>query len=743
MQSKCHRPARTAVVLLLGIGLTGAACAGDDSSAPSTSTSVLEQPPESSAPETTETPETTEQPVPTTAPGDPLDRLRAAVFRIETVGTVVEPDQSLSDPVETLSWGGGTGFVIDSSGLAVTNQHVVGGAATIEAYLDGSEEPVSARLIGSSECSDLAVIDLEGDGYTALDWYDGEVEPGLEIFVAGYPLGDPEYTLLDGIVSKARADGETSWASVDWVIEHTAPTQPGNSGGPVVTPDGEVVAVNYAYGRPGTGTSQHFAIAREVAVPLIDQLTDGERSIGVSGQAIVDEATGASGMWVSAVDSGSPADSAGVQPGDMIERLEGLPVGFDGTLETYCDVLDSHASDDVMSLQVLRFAEDVRLRGSLNGTPLAPVESLGQTVDEVVDVDESATTYEDYVLITDDSGSIEVEVPTEWTQVDGYVPFTSDSGVESGVGLRAAPELEAFLASWTVPGVTFSATTPYEGETVEDLLALNVELFTYLESCTARTVEDYDDGLYTGVSQLFTDCGGTSTSNMLISAENGDDDVILFLTVQIVTDADLDALDQIIATFRAVGPVDGGSSDESELAPEEYAGYQDVFDQSGALAVEVPVEWTDIRSQPGFRRTGEAGEEDVFHGVGLVVSTDIDAWFESWGVPGLSMSATSDFDGDIDAWFYEDYTQVNTGGWFYRTDCEEAGVYEYEDPLYSGLIGYYTDCGGGDTELTVIVAAPPDDAFLVVLAITSVTDADDEAYVRVLDTFQVVAEIPD
>ena len=728
MQSHPHRHTHTATALVLGIVVAAAACAGDDSGSQTSSTSILEQPPV-----------TTEQPVATTVPGNPLDLLRAAVFRIETVGTVVEPDQSLFEPVETLSWGGGTGFIIDASGLAVTNQHVIGGAATIEAYLDGSDEPVSARLVGSSECADLAVIDLEGDGYTALDWYDGEVEPGLEIFVAGFPLGDPEYTLLDGIVSKARADGETSWASVDWVIEHTAPTQPGNSGGPVVTPEGEVVAVNYAYGRPGTGTSQHYAIAREVAVPLIDELGAGDQSIGVSGQAIVDEATGASGVWVSAVDTGSPADRAGVEPGDIIERLEGLPVGYDGTLEVYCDVLGSHGFDDAMSLQVLRLAEDVRLRGSLNGTPLAPVESLGETVDDVVDVDQSTATYEDYVLISDDLGSIQVEVPAEWNDVDGDVPFTNDAGESSGVGLRAAPDLGTFLDTWTVPGVTFSAVTPFEDETVEALLAVNVERFTYLQACTALTVEDYDDGLYTGVSQLFTDCGGTSTSNVLVSAENQGDDVILFLVVQIVTDADLDALDRIIETFRVVGSIE----DEVALAPEEYSGYKEVFDSSGALAVEVPVEWIDVRSGTGFHVPEDPTNEELLHGVGLNASTDIDEWQASWGVPGIRFSATNQFDGNIDQWFYRDYSQFTTGGWFYRTDCAEDGVYEYEDPLYSGLIGYYTDCGGGDTELTVIVAAPPDDAFVVLLAITSVTDADDEAYVRILDTFQVVGQIPD
>ncbi|MEI2690512.1 MAG: serine protease [Anaerolineae bacterium] len=69
---------------------------------------------------------------------------------------------------------------------------------------------------------------------------------GLDVYAAGFPLGDPEFTLTRGIVSKARADGETDWASVDSVLEHDASINPGNSGGPLITGDGKVIGVNYA-----------------------------------------------------------------------------------------------------------------------------------------------------------------------------------------------------------------------------------------------------------------------------------------------------------------------------------------------------------------------------------------------------------------------------------------------------------------------------------------------------------------
>ena len=161
-----------------------------------------------------------------------LEEVRPAVVRIVAEGTFVDPEAG----EQLNSAGSGSGFIIDPSGIAVTNNHVVTGGAFLEVFVDGEDEPRNARVLGVSECSDLAVIDIDGDGFATLEWSDTPATTGLDIYAAGYPLGTEEYTLLDGIVSKEEADGETSWSSVDHVIEHSADTLPGNSGGPVVTP---------------------------------------------------------------------------------------------------------------------------------------------------------------------------------------------------------------------------------------------------------------------------------------------------------------------------------------------------------------------------------------------------------------------------------------------------------------------------------------------------------------------------
>ena len=150
----------------------------------------------------------------------------------------------------------------------MTNNHVVTGAALLQVYVGGETDRVySARVLGVSECSDLAVIYIEGDGFPFLQWYEDEIDVGLDVYAAGFPLGDPEYTLTKGIISKARTSGETDWASVDAVVEHDATINPGNSGGPLVTADGRVVGVNYA---GASEINQYFAIARIEALKIID-----------------------------------------------------------------------------------------------------------------------------------------------------------------------------------------------------------------------------------------------------------------------------------------------------------------------------------------------------------------------------------------------------------------------------------------------------------------------------------------
>jgi S1-C subfamily serine protease len=300
-----------------------------------------------------------------------LEGVQQAVIQIEYLGSYRDP------AIGAVSGAGfGSGFIIDSSGIAVTNNHVVAGAASLKIRIGGdTDKTYNAKILGVSECSDLAVIDIEGEGFPYLNWYDGEISVGMNVYAVGFPLGEPEYTMTRGVVSKASASGETAWASIDGVIGHDATINPGNSGGPLVTEDGKVVGVNY---RSRPDYDQYFAISVEKAVPLSAQLREGENvdSIGVNGQAVVSDDKTISGVWVSSVVSGSAADKTGIQGGDVIVSMEGVQLAKDGTLADYCDVLRSHNVTDTLAVNVLRFDTQEGLEGQLNGAPLAQAFSF-------------------------------------------------------------------------------------------------------------------------------------------------------------------------------------------------------------------------------------------------------------------------------------------------------------------------------------------------------------------------------
>lgn len=345
------------------------ACGGGSPTQAPVATEAQVEPTTPPTPEPTVAP--TEQPTaaPTAEPAsgaiNNLQDVKKAIIQIESQGTFIDPEFGL-----VLNGAGrGSGFIIDPSGIAVTNNHVVTGAALLKVWVGGETQSRNARVLGVSECSDLAVIDISGDGYDYLDIYDGPINVGMDIYVAGYPLGDPEYTLTKGVISKAKADGETSWASVDSVIEYDASTNPGNSGGPVITPDGKVIGVHYA---GNSSTRQAFGISRDVAKPVIDELKTGKNleTIGVNGMAVGTEDGSLTGVWVSSVQSGSAADKAGIEAGDIITMMENLVLATDGTMADYCDILRSHGPTDTLSVEVLRWASGEILEGQLNGREL-------------------------------------------------------------------------------------------------------------------------------------------------------------------------------------------------------------------------------------------------------------------------------------------------------------------------------------------------------------------------------------
>ncbi len=464
-----------------------------------------------------------------------LEGVRDATIRIQAEGSFIDPEFGEM----TNAAGQGSGFIIDPSGIAVTNNHVVTGSAFLQVYLEGEDRPRNARILGVSECSDLAVIDIEGDGFPALQWREGDIPVGLEIYVGGFPFfGNEEFTLTRGIVSKARTGGETNWASVDSVIEIDAVVNPGNSGGPLVDGDGRVVGVNYA---ANSGTDQYYTISRDEARPIIEQLRAGTdvNSIGINGQAVSDGES-IFGIWVASVESGSPADKAGIESGDILTKMEGLVLATDGTMSAYCDILRGHNMSDVMAVEVLRLSDGTLLTGQVNGDPLEVVGTFGGS---------SGGASGEYVTVSDDSGTLQMSVPVEWSDVDGTPWIFNDE--EVGPSLNASTSIDDYYDNWTTPGAFLAASASLRA--AYDPAAF-LDEFDLSDGCVYDGRFDYSDELYSGAYDSYSDCDGTGSRFIVMVVEPAAQDALILLQAQLPTAADEEAFNQILSSFVFLGP---------------------------------------------------------------------------------------------------------------------------------------------------------------------------------------------
>ncbi len=475
---------------------------------------------------------------------DTLQGVRSAVIQIEAQGSFVDPEFGY----QANTAGRGSGFFVNDSGLAITNNHVATGAAFLKVFVAGETKARNARVLGVSECSDLAVIQVEGDTPAYLEWYEGAIEPGLEVYVAGFPLGDPEYTLTRGIVSKEKADGDTGWASIDYAIEHDAAQHPGNSGGPLVSKDGAVVGVHFAYNDSGQG----FAIGREEVEKVFDQLAENKdvNSIGVNGQIVGDGTY--SGIWVASVESGSPADKAGIKGGDLILELEGLTMGMDGTMADYCSVLKSHTAGDTLSVRVLRWVSGEILEGQINGRELAVTEVLQEE-----EYAGSGGSTGSTMTVQDDTGALEMDVPSIWDEVASDIWY-ADDGAMIGPRLIAAPSVDAFLNSYDADGVVYigsvSLLDEYDPESF--LNEFDSEIRTNNACETIYDRQTYSDPFYEGVIDLYDGCGSSNGSIAIVAALPEDGSYMLVVWIQYHGTEGEAAVETILDSFWVPGIIE-------------------------------------------------------------------------------------------------------------------------------------------------------------------------------------------
>jgi serine protease Do len=288
---------------------------------------------------------------------------------------------------ESQKIGSGTGFFISSSGLVLTNKHVVASDDVDYSVLLTDGRELDAEVVDRDPFNDLAVLKVSGRGYHALSFGDSSnLKPGQTVIAIGNALGEFSNSVSVGVVSGlsrsvlagSRFSGETEL--LDEVIQTDAAINPGNSGGPLLDLSGNVIGVNVAIAQGSENIS--FALPSNLAQQVADSIEQygeiirpylGVRYIDITetiarqeGLPVAQGAYVISGGDEPAVEPGSPADEAGLEEGDIITSMDGVEVsGVNGLSR----IIRTKQVGDSVTLEILRNGEEILLETTLEKAP--------------------------------------------------------------------------------------------------------------------------------------------------------------------------------------------------------------------------------------------------------------------------------------------------------------------------------------------------------------------------------------
>lgn len=268
----------------------------------------------------------------------------------------------------------GSGVIISDEGYILTNNHVVDGASQIAVILaNGTELP--ARIVGTDMYADLAVLLAQGDFPGIANLGNSEMlKPGETVIAIGSPLGDFVNTVTVGVVSATgRVIDTGNGYLMEDLIQTDAAINQGNSGGPLVNLDGEVIGINTLIVR-GTGFGSAIAeglgfaipinIARIVAEQILDKGYFARPYLGIRWQPITPRLARAYnlpvewGTYISRVFAGSPAANGGISEGDIITHIGDIAIDED---HTFINSLFAHEPGEEVPITVVRRGQQVDL----------------------------------------------------------------------------------------------------------------------------------------------------------------------------------------------------------------------------------------------------------------------------------------------------------------------------------------------------------------------------------------------
>lgn len=267
----------------------------------------------------------------------------------------------------------GSGFLISADGYVLTNHHVIDGADAVKVTLSDRRE-FTAEVIGSDQPSDVAVLKIDAKALPYLRTGDSRtLKPGQWVVAIGSPFG-LEHSVTAGIVSAVgRVNPYSSEQRYVPFIQTDVAINRGNSGGPLLNTRGEVVGINsQIFSNSGGYMGVSFAIPMDVAMNVTDQLrSSGQVQRGQLG-AVVGPVDGEAakgfglpdtrGALVNDVAPGSGAEKAGIEPGDVIRRVDGQPIVAFSDLPP---MIGAKAPGSTVEIELLRAGKPVNKRVTL------------------------------------------------------------------------------------------------------------------------------------------------------------------------------------------------------------------------------------------------------------------------------------------------------------------------------------------------------------------------------------------